>query len=187
MLRTILRSVLRAPVGEEDGGGGGTDAAAELAKTKAELATLKASQAAATKALKDAETARDRANGELSKVLDAKEAELAAEKKRADDAVAVVDGLTKKERQSALTKAVAAKLGVDVDPILIGLLPQTGEDIAPEKLSDQLVGKVAESVRKLAPNLKPKSNATSAASTGARDSVSGEIDYFKLGQQLAGK
>lgn len=182
-----LRSVLRDKAGEGVAGGAGDSSAADLVAVRAELATLKAEKAEVARKAADAEKKANLAGGELTKLVDRFETELATERKAKEEALGLLDGHVKKDRQKAMTAAVAAKLGVDADAILVGLLPQTGEDIAPEKLTDALVGKVAEAVRKLAPSLKPKSGTTSAAGTGARDTDTGEMNWTKLGERLAGK
>lgn len=188
-----LRSVLRAPEGESGAGGGGgsggSDVAAELAATKAALAKLESEKAEASAKAKKAEAEAAKASGEVGKLVEHFEGRIADLTKQLTEVSTAHEGLVKSGRQSKLTEAVAAKLGVQVSPILIGLLPQTGLDIAPEQISDAIVGKVAEAVRKLAPDLKPNRSAAPGPAGGSGQPLdqSDPAYWSQLGKSLAGK
>jgi hypothetical protein len=190
----LIRSVLRAPEGEAGAGGGGNgggsdDAgASELAKLKAENAEFKRKESEASAKAKKAEAEAAKASGEVSKLVEHFEKQLAERDAAIAGLTGERDGLLKGTRAKDLAEKVATRLGVSVSPRLLGLLPQTGEDVAPEKLTDALVGRVAESVLKLDPDLKNAGKAGAAAGTAA-DSVSkDDPNYWRnVGRQLSGR
>lgn len=151
-----------APADDEAPQSGGSKPPAAAAPDADELTTLRAKVAQYDKdaaeqkaAMAKADREAQKTAGEWDKIVSRHESEMAELRKQLDEAVSALDSHRKQDRQRALTAAVAAKLGLPVDPVLIGLLPQTGEDIAPEKLTDATVARVADAVRKLAPNLRP--------------------------------
>jgi len=182
MLIRALHSVLRAPEGEEGAAGGAQKPATdstEAAALRAELADYKRKESEAKTKADKAEKDAARGAGEIDKLVQRYESQIAERDTRLADLTGQLDSHVKQGRSQKLTEAVAAKLGIPVSPTLIGLLPQTGEDTAPEKITDAIVGKVAEAVRKLAPDLKPSSTATSAASGGGRERFASDEDYWR--------
>lgn len=149
----------------------------DVAALKARLASHERDAAEQKAARAKAEKSEARAAGEIDKLVSRYEADLAAAIKERDSLAAEIEGIKRQSRQRALTEAVAAKIGVPVDPVLIGLLPQTGEDIAPEKISDGHVARVAEAVRKLAPSLRPAQRAPGSPA-GASPGPDPESDDF---------
>lgn len=182
-----LRSVLRAPEGDAPAGGGSSAGGDDVSALKARLAVLEREAADAKKAAADAETGKAKANGEIDKVIKRYEDDLKARDAQIAELSQKHDGLTRSIRQAETAKAVAAKLGVDVSPILIGLLPQTGEDIAPEKLTEGHIGRIAEAVRKLAPELKPSGRASAVPGTGPTGSESPEEYWKARGRAASGQ
>lgn len=184
--RLHMFGFLRDKAEEGGGGGGAAPPDAELAKLRQENAAFKA---------KEAEIAKDkeRSNGEWNSVIKRYETELEAERaktaahaKERDDAKAEAEGHKKAKRADDLGDAVAKALNVSMSPRLRGLLPQTGLDTAPEKLTPEHVAKVAAKVRELDPDLKPSGRPASAPGAGPVG-ADGKTDYRKLGEILAGK
>lgn len=195
MLRKFLQGVLRAPEGDEGGSGGGGDGKDALAKAQAELAEYKRKEAELNKKATEAEKTAAKAAGESAKLAELYEAQIAALKgehettaKELAEHKAKIEAAERKERANALAGKVAAKLGVSVSPRLLGLLPQTGEDVAPEKLTDALIGKVTEQVLKLDPDLKSAGKPGAAAGTAAAGVDKDDPDYWRnVGRQLSGR
>jgi hypothetical protein len=189
----LIRSVLRAPEGEAGAGGGGNgggsdDAgASELAKLKAENAEFKRKESEASAKAKKAEAEAAKASGEVSKLVEHFEKEIAARDAALADVTLRAEAFAKAQREQVLAEKIAGRLGVAASPKLIALLRYNGED-APEKLTDAIVGRFSEALLKLDPDLKNAGKAGAAAGTAA-DSVSkDDPNYWRnVGRQLSGR
>lgn len=98
--------------------------------------------------------------------------QLAERDQKLADAMRLIEGRTRQDRESLLVDAVAGKLGATNRTLIKGLLKvaaESGFDAAPESLNDQIVADAMTKVRELSPELfKARSNG-SPGSPGLND------------------